>query len=167
VSLFGKLFKAGGKLLGGLARTGLSVATHGASDKVLSLLKKSGGGKAAGTPQREQLTTQQQALLNKVAEPLAPKVKQTTLYQAAQAGNAQYGSYGPKRSAYTRRSAARSAQEPRQATKSPRKASGTGRTISPAMRARANQMRALAAQWRGLGGKEGTGLSFFAWKKGR
>jgi hypothetical protein len=165
MGLFGKLFKGAGKLLGGVARAGLSVATHGASDKVLGVLKGLGRSKASGSPRREQLTMQQQALLNKVAEPLAPRVKITALQQAAEAGNEQYGSYGPKRSAYTRPSAARKAYVAPQAPKSSRV--GTGRRLSPAMQARANKMRQLAAQWRAAGGREGTGATFFEWKRGK
>jgi hypothetical protein len=74
VSLFGGIFKAVGKV----ARAGLSVVTHGASEKILATVKKLGAAKQiANTPD---LTAQQQALVNKLGPPLSPTTKRTEVY---------------------------------------------------------------------------------------
>lgn len=74
MSLFGGIFKAVTKV----ARAGLSVATHGASEKILSVVKKLGAAKQiANTPD---LTAQQQALVNKLGPPLSPTTKRTEVY---------------------------------------------------------------------------------------
>jgi len=70
MSLFGGLFKAVGKV----AKAGLSVATHGVSDKVLSVLKRRGSDKQV--IHSPDLTTQQEALVNKL-KPLHPKTVRT------------------------------------------------------------------------------------------
>lgn len=73
MSFFGSI----GKFLGGVAKTGLSVVTHGISDQILGALKGRGDAKkAADAPM---LNAQQEALANKMA-PLAPKVKRTEQY---------------------------------------------------------------------------------------
>jgi hypothetical protein len=70
------LFKTLGRLAGGIVRTGLSVVTHGVSDKVLGALKSRGDSKkVAGLPE-EMYNAQQQALAAKLA-PLGPRVKRT------------------------------------------------------------------------------------------
>lgn len=42
MGLFGSILHGIGKVVGGVAKAGLNVATHGASDKLLSVLKSSG-----------------------------------------------------------------------------------------------------------------------------
>lgn len=70
MSFFGSI----GKFLGGVAKAGLSVVTHGVSDQILGALKSRGEAKkAADAPM---LNAQQQALANKIA-PLAPRVIST------------------------------------------------------------------------------------------
>jgi len=70
MGLFGGILKVVGKV----AKAGLSVATRGVSDKVLAVLKSKGAAKqVAASPD---LTAQQMALVEKL-KPLSPKTKNT------------------------------------------------------------------------------------------
>jgi hypothetical protein len=70
MSFFGSI----GKFLGGVAKAGLGIVTHGVSDQILGALKSRGDAKkAADAPV---LNAQQEALANKMA-PLAPRVQRT------------------------------------------------------------------------------------------
>jgi len=64
-----------GKALGKVAKAGLSAATHGASDKVLSLFK-SRGNKPGPTKPTVNASMQNQALLAKIGAPV-PKLSRT------------------------------------------------------------------------------------------
>lgn len=75
MGLFGSIFKVVGKV----AKAGLSVATKGISDKVFSVLKGRGGAKQVqNTPDT---TAQQQAIIEKWRG-IAPNVKTTTVLAA-------------------------------------------------------------------------------------
>jgi len=70
VGLFGTLLKVAGKV----AKTGLSVATRGASDKVLSVVKSAGIGGGKQLPNKK-LTQSQQALVAKyIPEKATPRL---------------------------------------------------------------------------------------------
>lgn len=70
MGLFGSIFK----VVKGVARAGLNVATHGVSEKVLGVLKKVGAAKqVAASPD---LTSQQMALVNKL-QGVSPNVRRT------------------------------------------------------------------------------------------
>jgi len=69
------LFSFVGKAIGKIAKTGLSIVTHGVSDKVLAVLKSRGDAKAAAA--REQQTLQQLALAEKI-RPLQARVRTTS-----------------------------------------------------------------------------------------
>jgi hypothetical protein len=167
------LFGFVGKLAGKVARFGLSRLTHGASDKVLAVLKSRGAAKP-GLKSPRLDTTQKQALMEKLGD-LAPRVQNSTIYTDALAGGATMGTYRKRMPG--RRKRARQVLEgapvgrPSVAAGVPRRrhrrSTGRGRELSPGMRQRATLMQALAAEWRAAGGREGTGQTFFEWKRGR
>lgn len=72
MGLFGGLFKVIGKV----ARAGLSSATHGASEQVLKVLKGRGGPKQVIAKQGMPATNQEKALVNKLL-PIEPRLKTT------------------------------------------------------------------------------------------
>jgi autonomous glycyl radical cofactor GrcA len=80
MSFFGTI----GKVLGGVAKAGLSVVTHGVSDKVLGLLKQRGEDRRIAT-KTEQLTAQQEAAVQKIGQ-IAPRVRTTEILSDVRAG---------------------------------------------------------------------------------
>lgn len=181
------IFKKLGKLAGKIAKAGLSVATRGVSDKVLNALKAVGAQKKANAT----LTRAAEAM----ALRHAPETKSTTTYARSalihatraagtmgdtknrtpiDSGNALPGGRsarapgrarkarraGPR--AAGRRSAAARAKAPR------RKAAGGAKRKAPAgFAVYAQRAKQLAGEWRAAGGKEGTGQTFFEWKRGK
>lgn len=93
MGLIGTLFKGVGKIAKGVA----SKLTYGASDHVIKAVRSLGTAKKSLQRGRAQ-TMQMQALLNRQ---MVPRVRQTQVLRAAQAGAGQPGTYGavsrPKR----------------------------------------------------------------------
>lgn len=149
------LFGSIGKLLGGVAKAGLSVATRGVSDKVLSALKGMGK-KRSSTALKPQLWTEQQAaLVNKMGQAV-PRVRRTEVMADAVSGDALPGYY-KRKSSYKRkrastRRAATSAPEPatprRSAPRRTRRTTAGGKRQPPPG---GLDLRAMAAQWRSAG----------------
>jgi len=89
MGLFGSIFK----VVKGVARAGLNVATGGTSEKVLGVLKNLGKSKqVAASPD---LTMQQEAMVNKLGS-LSPRLSTTQVLhnvrkQVLQGGAAEYG----------------------------------------------------------------------------
>lgn len=86
MGLLGTLLKGIGKV----AKAGLSVATHGVSDKVLGVLKSTQAAKP--TVAKPFLTTQKAAAIMKLKQ-MTPQVKTTTVYASARSGAGQAGKY--------------------------------------------------------------------------
>lgn len=185
MGLFGGILKAVGKV----AKAGLGVVTHGVSDKVLSVLKRTGQAKQAATAAEP--TMQQQAVATKIGThmrgatvtPQQAFRKAVTTYSPDRAISG--GKMSTKRMP-TRKSAALAALDQLDAlaphvvhTESVRmpqkrqKITARGpvapkpkRKLTPAMAAMAEHSRQLAAEWRAGGGTAVLG-PFFTWKKGR
>lgn len=68
------IFSAIGKALGGIAKAGLSVVTHGVSDKVLSVLK--GTGRPTVVPPSKQTSISMETAVAKIGQ-AAPKMSRT------------------------------------------------------------------------------------------
>lgn len=185
MSLFGKIAKG----LIGVAKVGLGVVTHGVSDKVLGALK-------ALNLQKKQNYAETGAA-QALALKHAPQTKSTatyardTLIRATRGG----GSTGDSRSRTTvdaspgqSGAVGRDTRATRRTTrrrKPQRRAAGPARPVArkaatnraapartkrvaPASFAKfAQRSKELAAQWRAAGGKEGTGQTFFEWKRGK
>jgi hypothetical protein len=158
------LFSNIGKVLGGIAKAGLSVATHGVSDKIISGVK----GLTARNPKppkTDALTEQNMLASLKYNLPLKAsrtEARQGEGWNFATAGKRARARGKPKPRSARIASAALSAVAPTPGTPRRRRA-----PTSPAMNAQAQKIKALAAEWRALGGRDGTGLSFFDWKRGR
>lgn len=183
------IFKKLGKLAGKIAKAGLSVATRGVSDKVLNALK----GIAAQKKANATLTRAAEAM----ALRHAPETKSTTSYardslitatRAAgtmgnykdrtdiDSGNALPGGRsrsvraprGARKARSVRRAATKrrgAAPRPQTTAKAPK---GRAKRAAPAsFAAFAQKAKQLAGQWRAAGGKEGTGQTFFEWKRGK
>lgn len=185
------LFSFVGKALGKVAKAGLSALTHGASDKVLKVLKGTGGTTKNTAFGSNASPAQEQALVAKLT-PFKPHVVNTTrVIQAAASGVNTYS--GKKRMPGKRKAAlspeaalrreelaflrtpagaAYKKQQRVYRAREKRDQGGSGaprtrRKLSAGMAVMANRMKALAAEWRGLGGQAGTGQTFFEWKRGR
>lgn len=183
MGLFGFVGKALGKIAKvgvGLVKKGASAATGGISDVVLDETKKflnPGPGRVLKA-----------AALDGQAN-LAPRIKVTERAEGWNFSPTAYGGYKrgramgkpraatmgapyapvraapkPKKKAASKPKAAPVLQAQRARTSTKPKAT---RTLPPALRAAAEKSKALAAQWRALGGQQGTGQTFFAWKVGR
>jgi len=181
------IFKKLGRLVGRVAKVGLGVVTHGVSDKVLNGLKAYGAQKK----QNATLTRAAEAL----ALRHAPETKSTTKYArdalvyatraagsmgntkdrtSIDSGNALPGGRGTRTVRRARKAGTvrRAATKRRVAVAAPRrrarKATGGSKRAAPASFAKfAQRAKELAAQWRAAGGKEGTGQTFFEWKRGK
>lgn len=183
MGLFGFVKKVAGKVL----KTGLSVATRGVSDKVLSAFKAMNQQKRAARIQ---------TLADKtLALKFTPRVKNTeqTARNIVIGATRSGGQVGDTRTRTTiegggraipgggsrksRRGAARQGTRRRRATRTrqpmataaaPRATGVRAKRAAPASFAKhAARARELAAEWRAAGGKEGTGMGFFEWKRGK
>jgi len=164
MGLFGSILKGIGKV----AKAGLSVATHGVSDKVISAAK-SFGVKLTAKRQKPKLNTEQEtALINKMGQAL-PRVRITEVQDDMRSGGGLIGTYKrkpaykSKRSGVSVRSAASNgtrAAAPR-ALPAPRKrakraaSSGAKRAPPPG----GLDLSAMAAAWRSAG-KPGTWIGW-------
>lgn len=186
MSIFSKI----GKLVGKVGKVGLGVVTHGVSDKVLNALKAYGAQKKRNAlltraaeavalrhaPETKSTTRYARAALitaTRAAGSMGNSRDRTDI----DAGNALPGSGG----AGTRRRARRTRMvQPRGSRrrsapvlkaarpKRTKKARGGAKRSAPAAFAQfAAKAKALAAEWRAAGGKEGTGQTFFEWKRGK
>lgn len=139
------LFKALGKVLGGVAKAGLSVATRGVSDKVLAALKSRGAKRSTVAMKPAEMTEQQVALANKMGQAV-PKVRVTEVIQEARAGGALAGNYKSK-SAYKRKRRSTGASRMAAMTPPRTKRKGTTRRPPPG----GLDLRAMAGEWRAAG----------------
>lgn len=162
MGLFGFL----GKAIGKVAKVGLSAVTHGVSDKVLGV---------AGSVLHKQrrvsmpLTAQNAAALLKSN----PRTISTTSYMRGTPGMTGSRPRRKKRSrsrskARTKRTLAPTPARPsRTRQKRTKRSSSSPRKLPAALNAQAQKTKQLAADWRALGGRAGTGQTFFEWKRGR
>jgi len=90
MGLIGSLLKGVGKI----AKAGLSVATRGVSDKVLTVVKALGK-KNPGKAPIQRTTQQEQALINKIGQAV-PRLSQTSVISDMRAGKGQVGTYSRK-----------------------------------------------------------------------
>ena len=161
-SFVGKALKGVGKLAAPVLRAAANKATGGLSESILKKLK--GNPAKMSGPQVE-------VLLEKNRPPRTISTER---------GNEGWG-YGKQPSAKVRRAVKRKpAQSRPERPRMPPKAR-TARRATPAKAPAAKKRRKapasfakfaqrskeLAAEWRAAGGKEGTGQSFFDWKRGR
>lgn len=141
MGLFGSLKK----IAGGVLKAGLSVATRGVSDKVLSALKGLGKKRATVAAKPLELTEQNYALVNKLGQ-ATPKVKVTEVLAQARSGGAMRGTYKAKAS-YKRKRRMSEPAAPRTTTaRTKRYQPGTRRPPPGGL-----DLKAMAAQWRGAG----------------
>lgn len=184
------IFKKLGKLVGKVGKIGLGVVTHGVSDKVLGALK----GIAAQKKQNATLTRAAEAMALRHA-PMTKNTTQyarSALVYATRAagsmgdtrnrtpidaGNALPGGRSAGTRKRTRKAGGvrrvspgriRSASVKVARTRKPRAVRSGAKRTAPASFAKfAQRAKELAAEWRAAGGKEGTGQSFFEWKRGK
>jgi hypothetical protein len=186
VSIFKKL----GKLVGKVGKLGLGVVTHGVSDKVLNALKAMNAQKKRNAlltraaeavairhaPETKSTTRYARAALitaTRAAGSMGNSRDRTDI----DAGNALPGSGGTRTVRRARKSGMVQPRSSRRRRKAPlpvlkrkpaRKARGGAKRAAPAAFAQfAAKAKALAAEWRAAGGKEGTGQTFFEWKRGK
>lgn len=150
--------------IGKIAKAGLSVATRGASDVVLKQLKAIGASKKGNARQ----TTAAQAM----AARALPSVKITThsvrsALEGAAAGNGSPGDTTTKTIIMGRTPRVKAARRRRASVRRKGKRKSTGRKAPASFAAFAAKSKQLAAEWRAAGGKEGTGQTFFEWKRGK
>jgi len=186
VSIFKKL----GKLVGKVGKIGLGVVTHGVSDKVLNALKAMNAQKKRNAmltraaeaiairhaPETKSTTRYARAALitaTRAAGSMGNSRDRTDI----DGGNALPGSSGSgarrrarktrlvqPRGTGRRRTPVLKAARPKRS----KKAGGGAKRKAPAAFAQfAAKAKALAAEWRAAGGKEGTGQTFFEWKRGK
>jgi len=184
------IFKKLGKLVGKVGKIGLGVVTHGVSDKVLNALKAMNAQKKRNAlltraaeavalrhaPETKSTTRYARAALI-TATRAAGTMGNTRDRTDIDAGNALPGSSGTRTRRRTRKSGmvqprgARRRSAPVLKAARPKRArkarSGAKRTAPAAFAQFAAKAKALAAEWRAAGGKEGTGQTFFEWKRGK
>lgn len=149
------LFGSIGKLLGGVAKAGLSVATRGVSDKVLKALK--GMGKKRSTVQAMPTlwTEQNTALVNKLGQ-ATPRVKRTEVMADVRAGDAMPGNYKRKTSYKRKPSSSAPARTDSAPARRARSAGGGARRGPPPG---GLDLAAMASAWRAAG-KPGTWIGW-------
>jgi len=188
VSIFKKL----GKLVGRVGKLGLGVVTHGVSDKVLNALKAMNAQKKRNAlltraseaialrhaPETKSTTRYARAALitaTRAAGSMGNSRDRTDIDAGnALPGSGSSGTRTVRRARKSRMVQPRSTGRRRRATapvlkrKPARKARGGAKRAAPAAFAQfAAKAKALAAEWRAAGGKEGTGQTFFEWKRGK
>jgi hypothetical protein len=153
MGLFGSIFKVVGKV----AKAGLSVATKGVSDKVFSVLKGRGAQKqVASTPD---VTAQQLAVIEKWRG-IAPNVKTTTVLAAVKKKQ-------PAKVARAMKQRVRyMADEPDQGEPPPRRRRKPPKALRPRRKPPSGglDLKALSASWNAAG-KPGTWQGWIAANK--
>lgn len=186
MSIFSKL----GKLVGKVGKLGLGVVTHGVSDKVLNALKAMNAQKKRNAlltraaeavairhaPETKSTTRYARAALI-TATRAAGTMGNTRDRTDIDAGNALPGSRSTRTVRRARKPGLVQPRSARRRRKAPapvlkrkpaRKARAGAKRAAPAAFAQfAAKAKALAAEWRAAGGKEGTGQTFFEWKRGK
>lgn len=153
MGLFGGLFKVVGKV----AKAGLSVATKGISDKVFAVLKSRGS--ARQVQHTPDVTQQQQAVIEKWRG-IAPNVKTTTVLAAVKKRQP------PKVARAMKQRVQYMADEPDQGEPPPRRRRKPPKALRPRRKPPTGglDLRALSASWKAAG-KPGTWQGWIAANK--